>query len=339
MRRAIVLAALALAAPAFAQSWQPLPRSAPAPADNPVTPAKVKLGKLLYFDPRLSQDGTISCASCHDPRQGGADKGAVSTGVKGQKGGRNSPTVLNAAFHSVQFWDGRAASLEEQAKGPIANPVEMGMASADAAASRLKKIPGYARAFEDAFGPGEVITADNMAKAIASYERTLVTADSPYDKHVRGEKALSAQAKRGLETFAQVGCTTCHMGPNFDGPPMPAGSGFFMRFPSYPDSPYVAKYHLADDPGRFQVTKSEADRQMWRVPTLRNVEHTGPYFHNGSVKQLDEAVRVMASTQLNKKLTPAQVGDLVAFLKSLSGPLPDERAPELPPSPGPLGTD
>lgn len=336
MRRGIVLALFAFSSPAYAQ-FAALPKEAPAPADNAVTPEKVALGKALYFDPRLSVDNSISCASCHEPRKGGADvrSGGVSLGVKGQKGGRNSPTVLNAAFHSVQFWDGRAASLEEQAKGPIANPVEMGMSSADAAAEKLKRIPGYAPLFEAAFGKGEVITADNLARAIASYERTLITADSAYDRFQRGDpRAMSAQARRGMETFAKVGCTTCHMGPNFDGPTMPAGTGFYMAFPTYSDSPYVAQYHLADDLGRYEVTKSNPDKHQWRVPTLRNVVYTAPYFHNGSVKALDEAVRVMASVQLDKKLSQGQVKDLVAFLTAISGPLPDERAPVLPPSAG-----
>jgi cytochrome c peroxidase len=269
--------------------------------------------------------------------EGGDDHMPTSAGVHGLKGGRNAPTVWNAAFHSVQFWDGRAPSLEEQAKGPPVNPIEMGMANLDAVIDRVRHIPGYRPHFEKAFGAGDVVTMDNAARAIAAYERTLITPNSAYDRYVKGDKkSLTAQQVRGMETFAAIGCTSCHQGPAFNGPPLPAGTGFFMKFPSFPDSAYVVKYKLTDDPGRASVTKDPADRAMWRVSTLRNLVYTAPYMHNGAVKTLPEAVRVMASTQLNQAPSDAQVGDIVAFLESLTGTFPQQTMPRLPPTPGDL---
>ena len=329
---------MTLTAASHAQApWQALPDTAPAPADNPTTAAKVDLGKMLYFDPRLSSTGTVSCFSCHNVMEGGDDHMTTSAGVHGLKGGRNAPTVWNAAFHSVQFWDGRAPSLEEQAKGPPVNPIEMGMADLDAVIARVRFIPGYKPYFEAAFGPGDVVTMDNAAKAIAAYERTLITPGNAYDRYAKGDtKALTTQQARGLEALASVGCTSCHQGPAFNGPSLPAGTGFFMKFPTYADNAYVVKYKLMDDLGRATVTKDPADQAMWRVPTLRNLEFTAPYMHTGSVKTLPEAVRVMAATQLNKTLPDAQVDDIVAFLMALSGPFPQQTMPRLPPTPGDL---
>ena len=338
--RLLVFTMACAALPALAYDWQALPDQAPQAADNPSTPAKVELGKMLYFDPRLSSTGTVSCFSCHSVMEGGDDHRPVSMGVHGLKGGRNAPTVWNAAFHSVQFWDGRAATLEDQAKGPIANPVEMGMGNVGLAVDRIRKITGYQPYFDHAFGKGDNITADNMAKAIAVYERTLITPGSPYDRYVKGDKtALTAQQQRGMQDFLDVGCTGCHSGANFDGPTLPVGQGFYMKFPLNMSSPYVAEYRLADDLGRYNVTHQDADKNVWRVPTLRNLVFTAPYMHNGSVKSLDEAVRVMASTQLNRQLTPQQTRDIVAFLESLTGPFPDQMMPRLPPTPGDLLSD
>ena len=326
------------AAAAYGQGqWEALPDTAPAPADNPTTAAKVELGKMLYFDPRLSSTGTVSCFSCHNVMEGGDDHMTTSAGVHGLKGGRNAPTVWNAAFHSVQFWDGRAPSLEEQAKGPPVNPIEMGMPNLDAVIDRVRHIPGYEPYFEKAFGAGDVVTMDNAAKAIAAYERTLITPGSAYDRYVKGDKkALTAQQVKGMETFAAAGCMSCHQGPAFNGPALPAGTGFFMKFPTYPDSVYTVKYKLADDPGRASATKDTADTGMWRVPTLRNLTYTAPYMHTGTVKTLPEAVRVMAATQLDKTLSDAEVADIVAFLESLTGPFPQQTMPHLPPTPGDL---
>lgn len=317
--------------------WQALPSVAPAPPDNPTTAAKVALGKMLFFDPRFSSTGTVSCFTCHNVMEGGDDHRPTSIGVEAQRGGRNAPTVWNAAFLSVQFWDGRAATLEDQAKGPPVNPIEMGMSNLRAVIDRIQRIPGYRPYFERAFGAGDVVTMDNAARAIAAYERTLITPGSAYDRYVKGNKrALTAQQVRGMNTFHGVGCTSCHQGPAFSGPPLPVGSGFFMKLPMFPQSPYVAKYDLLRDRGRYEVTHKAADDHMWRVPGLRNLVYTAPYMHNGSVKTLPDAVRVMASTQLNRDLSDAQTADIVAFLGSLTGPFPDQMMPRLPPTPGDL---
>jgi cytochrome c peroxidase len=307
----------------------PLPAKAPVPKDNPMSAAKIELGKKLYFDPRISVDGTISCNSCHNVMAGGDDARPVSVGVHGMKGGRSAPTVWNSAFMSVQFWDGRAPSLEKQAEGPMVNAVEMGSSSHDLVVGRIKKIPGYSAEFKKVFGD-EMITLDRMTKAIAAYERTLITPNSPYDQYMKGnKKALSASAIRGLALTQSVGCVACHMGPNFAGPMLPEGTGFYQKFPTFPGSDYEKKYDLTKDKGRFEVTKNEADKNFWRVPTWRNIAVTAPYFHNGSVKTLDEAVRVMAKTQLNKDLKDDEVKDLVAFLESLTGKFPEQKMPRL----------
>jgi cytochrome c peroxidase len=315
-----------------------LPDEVPVPANNPITPAKVELGKKLYFDPRLSKNGKISCNSCHNVMKGGEDNSPTSTGINGKHGGRSAPTVWNSAFLSVQFWDGRASSLEEQAKGPMLNPVEMGMGSHDEVMTRLKKIPGYQKMFKNVFGSGDatadptsVMTIDNAVRAIAAYERTLVTRNSPFDRFIKGDQtALTPAAKNGYQLVQTVGCVACHNGPNFAGPKLPEGTGFYQKFPTFPGTTYETKYHLADDMGRYEVTRNEADRHMWRVPTWRNIALTAPYFHNGSVKTLDEAVRVMAKVQLNKELQPGEVHDIVAFLQSLTGERPKQTKPELP---------
>ncbi len=319
-------------APAFeAHAFEALPSKPPVPADNPITPAKVELGKQLYFDPRLSKDGSVSCNSCHNVMAGGDDNRPNSVGIKGQHGGRSAPTVWNSAFLSVQFWDGRAKSLEEQAKGPLTNPIEMGMDSHALVIERIKKIPGYVDGFKKAFPKDSDITIDHVAKAIATYERTLITTGSPFDRYLKGEKkALSASASRGMNLVQTVGCTSCHSGPNFAGPLLPEGTPFFQKFPVFPGSKYDSQYELTKDGGRAEVTKNAADRGMWRVPTWRNVAVTAPYFHNGAVKTLDEAIRVMAKTQLNKDLKDEEVQDIRSFLESLTGKFPEQKMPKLP---------
>ena len=320
--------------PAVAYDWQALPRVAPAPADNPQTPGKIELGKQLYFDPRFSATGTVSCNSCHNLAAGGDDSRETSMGVHGLTGPRNAPTVWNAAFHSVQFWDGRAKNLEDQAKGPVVASVEMGMKDLDTAIARVRDIPGYVEQFEREFPGDNPVTVQNAAKAVAAFERTLITPDSAYDRYVRGDKsALTDQQVRGMQTFEQLGCVACHRGPAFNGPTMADGTGFFISFPFH-DSPYVAKYNLRDDAGRFAVTGREEDRHKYRVPTLRNVALTAPYFHNGKVRTLDEAVRAMAPSQLAKTVTDSQVADVVAFLNALTGPFPEITMPRLPTTPG-----
>ncbi len=334
------MAVLTGAAFAAEGQWQALPDKAPAPADNPTTEAKVTLGKMLYFDTRFSSTGTVSCFSCHNVMEGGDDHRPTSIGVHGQVGGRNAPTVWNAAFLSAQFWDGRAPSLEEQAKGPPTNPIEMGMENLNATIARIQAIPGYKPYFTAAFGQGDAVTMDNAAKAIAAYERTLITPDSAYDRYVKGDKkAMTEQQVRGMDTFAKTGCTACHSGPAFNGSAnLPMGQGFFMRFPTFSGSVYEARYKFTEDLGRYTVTKQDADKNMWRVPTLRNLTYTAPYFHNGSVQSLDEAVRVMAKTQLNKDLSKSEVQDIVAFLGALDGSFPQQLMPRLPPTPGNLLT-
>lgn len=315
---------------ANAANWQALSDKAPDPADNPTTAEKVKLGQMLFLDPRLSSTGTVSCNSCHNVMAGGEDNRPVAAGVHGQTGGRSAPTVWNAAFSQVQFWDGRAPSLEEQAKGPVTNPIEMGMKSWDDVVKRLKAIPGYPELFSAAFGSDkEPVTRDNAAKAIAAYERTLITTNSAYDKYVSGDKsALTEQQVSGMNTFAEVGCNHCHSGPAFN------GNGAFMKFPINSNGMFEAKYKFSKDEGRYEVTKNDADKHVFKVPTLRNIALTAPYFHNGSVDKLSTAVQVMAKSQLGVSLKQQQVKDIVAFLEALTGEFPKQTMPRLPGTPG-----
>lgn len=290
---------------------------------------RVELGKKLYFDTRLSSTGTISCNSCHNVMTNGTDDKQVSEGVNGLKGTRNAPTVFNATHLSSQFWDGRAATLEEQAKGPMINPVEMGMKDHDAVVAVIKNSVGYKSLFDKAFpDKEESITIDTIATAIADYERTLVTT-SPFDAFKAGnQSAISEEAKRGYKVFQAVGCISCHSGDHFAGP-LPVGTPFLMKFPLFPSS-YDDTYDLLSDKGKFEDTKNDVDKHLWRVSSLREVATTAPYFHNGRVTTLEEAVRVMGKSQLNKDLTDAEVNDIVAFLKTLSGTIPAQEAPELP---------
>jgi cytochrome c peroxidase len=313
------------------QVWRSLPSHTPEPASNPGTPSKVELGLLLFHDKRLSESNTVSCASCHSLKDGGADHLASSVGVHGQKDGRNALTVWNVGFLTSYFWDGRAASLEEQAKAQLLNPLDMGMKDLAYITARIRGIAGYKTYFEQAFGQGDVVTADNAVKAIAAFERTLVTSDAPYDHYINGDKnALTEEQLRGMRDFHEFGCTRCHQGPAFDGPALRAGTPFVMRFPTYPHSPFVASYELTKDQGRFEWTGKEVDRFQWRVASLRNLKYTAPYMHNGSVPTLANAVRVMGSTELAQTFTDSEVSELVAFLESLSGPLPDIPEPSLP---------
>ncbi|MCA9676204.1 MAG: c-type cytochrome [Kofleriaceae bacterium] len=289
---------------------------------NPITDDKVALGQMLYHDARLSKNQDVSCNTCHQLDKFGVDNKPVSTGHKGQNGARNSPTVYNAAGHFLQFWDGRAADVEAQAKGPVLNPVEMAMPDEAAVVAVLKSIPGYAEPFAKAF-PGEKdpVTFDNMAKAIGAFERLLVT-PGPFDRYLAGDQgALSDDAKRGLAAFMSTGCTACHSGPLLGGTMM-MKTGVMSP---YPDT---------KDQGRFEVTKTEADRFMFKVPSLRNVAKTGPYFHDGAVDDLHQAVKTMAKIQLGRDLTDAEAASMVAFLDSLTGEPPAAlvAAPALPPS-------
>ena len=325
-----LLAGCMMATQASAVEWQALPETAPAPADNPTTAAKVELGKMLFMDPRFSSTGTVSCNSCHNVMEGGDDSRTVSMGVHGKTGARNAPTVWNSAFHSVQFWDGRANLLEDQAKGPVTNAVEMGMSDIEKAMDRVRAISGYKAYFDEAFGENSM-TVDNAAKAVAAFERTLITPNSAYDRYVKGDKgALTAQQQRGMNKFADTGCVACHSGPAFNGPQNEFGEGFYAKFPTFISNEYVDKYKLSKDTGRQEATGKKEDAHMFRVSTLRNITDTAPYFHNGSVNDLHEAVRVMAATQLNQKLTQSETDDIVAFLGALTGEYPQIVMPRLP---------
>jgi cytochrome c peroxidase len=247
------------------------------PANNPQAQLKILLGKQLYFDTRLSKDNTISCATCHNPAMGWSDAGPTSTGINGQKGGRRSPPVSNAAYAPLQFWDGRAPSLEEQAKGPVANPIEMGNTH-DAMLRTVQDIPGYVIEFEHVFGTS-IITVDLVAEAIAAFERTVVTTDSPFDRYVRGDdEALSKLEKQGLEIFNGKGhCTACHWGGYFS-------DGRFHNLGVIPTDP------SKPDEGRYVVTKDSADIGAFKTPTIRDVALRAPYMHNGSEKTLEDVV-------------------------------------------------
>lgn len=283
--------------------------------ENPVTEAKVKLGKVLYFDKRLSKDGNISCNSCHDLANFGVDNLPVSPGDDGTLGTRNSPTVLNAAFHTSQFWDGRAKDVEEQAGMPILNPVEMAIPDEAFLVNRLKGIELYKGLFKEAYPEqSSPITYSNLRKAIAVFERTLVT-PTGFDDYLNGEsRALTVAQKEGLKTFMDVGCITCHTGSM-------VGGNMFQKFGVHYEYWHATGSKVIDE-GRFAETKNEADKYMFKVPSLRNVEKTGPYFHDGSVTDLEQAISIMADVNLNKKLSETEVRSIATFLKSLTGELP-----------------
>ena len=275
------------------------------PEDNVYSSEKAELGWLLYYDTRLSSDGTVSCASCHAPEYAFADGKPVSTGIKGQKGGRSAPTIINRGYGALQFWDGRAKDVEEQALGPILNPIEMGMPSEAAVVDKLKKIDDYKAAFAEAFkDEKDPIQYKNVGKAIGAFERTLLT-PSRFDDFLNGdEKALNDAEKRGLQKFVHMGCANCHNGVALGGN-------------SYKKIGLVEPYETSDV-GRFAVTGLETDKKVFKVPSLRNITKTGPYFHDGSVKTLDEAIEEMAEHQLGRKVGPGFVEDVKAFLGSLT---------------------
>jgi cytochrome c peroxidase len=304
--------------------FKPIPVAAHAIADNPSSPDKVALGAMLYFEPRLSKSSLISCSTCHSLGTGGADNLRTSIGHGWQRGPRNAPTVLNAVFNTAQFWDGRAADLKAQAKGPVQAGVEMNN-TPDRALETLRSMPEYVERFRKAF-PGEAnpVTFDNMAAAIEVFEATLTTPNGPFDRYLGGDgTALTDQQKAGLTAFMDKGCVMCHRGVNL------GGDGYF---------PFgVVKKPGADilpvgDKGRFAVTKTATDEYVFRASPLRNVSLTAPYFHSGEVWDLEEAVAIMGSAQLGATLTHQEASDITAFLKSLTGEAPKVVYPVLPPS-------
>jgi cytochrome c peroxidase len=306
------------------QIFKPIPSTPPALQGNPATPAKVVLGKMLYFDPRLSKSHAISCASCHNFGLGGADAEPTSIGHRWQHGGRNAPTVFNAVFNIAQFWDGRAKDLEQQASGPMVNSVEMASPAAHIA-EQLKGIPGYAPLFAAAFpDASDGITLPHVQQAIAVFEATLITPDAPFDRYLKGDaNALSAVQKEGLSLFTGKGCAACHNGINIGG-----GSYAPFGVVAKPGD----KLLPPSDKGRFMVTKTASDEYVFRVPSLRNVALTAPYFHTGQVWDLRQAVAIMGSSQLGAQLTDGEIDKITAFLESLSGNPPEIIVPTLPPS-------
>jgi cytochrome c peroxidase len=294
--------------------FQPLPTLAENP-QNPVTAEKSALGKQLYYDTRLSMHNTQSCNTCHNLATFGVDNKPTSPGDNGKNGDRNSPTTLNAALHFVQFWDGRMKDVEEQAGGPVMNPAEMSMPNEREVMSRLEKSEGYKKIFAAAFPDQKnPVTFENMRKAIGAFERTLIT-PGKFDKFLQGEKtALDTAELAGLKTFMQTGCTACHSGPLLGG----------MMFQKYPVFGTHKDYtgSTSDDLGRMKETKNEADKYMFKVPSLRNIAETWPYYHDGSVKELDKSIVIMAKAELNRDLTPLEVTHLVAFMKALTGEVP-----------------
>lgn len=302
-------------------------RALPVTADNLSSPEKIALGRQLYFEPRLSADNTVSCASCHDPKKGWSNGDGTAVGVGGQRGGRGAPTILNSAYHQFQFWDGRAGSLEEQALGPIANPIEMNL-PIEEAVQRLSAIEGYAQQFQAVFG--EPVNQHNLAKAIAAFERTILSGNAPYDRFKAGDpNALSEQAQAGMKLFfGKANCSGCHAGPNF------TDNGFHNLGVSF--------HHEKPDYGREGISKLQGDRGAFKTPTLREIARTAPYMHDGSLKTLEDVIEYynkggtpndfLDEEVYELKLNDQQKASLVAFLKEglSSSDYPDVDPPELP---------
>ncbi len=301
--------------------FAPLPSTTPALRDNVVTPAKVDLGKALFFDPRMSASGVFSCNSCHNLATGGDDNMETSIGHAWQRGARNSPTVLNAVFNEAQFWDGRAEDLAEQAKGPVQASVEMANTPANVLAT-LESMPQYVDWFEASF-PDELapVTFDNFAKAIEAYQATLIT-PAPFDAWLNGDDAaLDADQKAGLELFIDKGCASCHNGVNL------GGNGYYpFGLIEKPGAEVLPE----DDKGRYEVTNTADDSYVFRASPLRNIDQTAPYFHSGKVWDLNVAVQIMGLSQLGAEINDEETAKIVAFLGSLTGDMPEVEYPLLP---------
>jgi cytochrome c peroxidase len=304
--------------------FKPIPQQVGDIQGKPITSAQVALGKQLFFDPRLSSSQVISCNTCHNVGSGGADNVPTSTGHAWQKGARNSPTVFNAVFNVAQFWDGRAKDLEEQAKGPVQNPIEMHNTPKNVELT-LASIPAYVDAFKKAFPDDKSpVSFDNMAKAIQAFEATLITPDSRFDQFLKGDDhALNAAEKKGLKTFIDSGCAACHSGINVGGQ---------AYFPFGLVSKPPESIRPSGDKGRFAITRTEGDEYVFRAAPLRNVALTAPYFHSGQVWDLKQAVSIMGNAQLGKQLSQEDVDAIALFLSTLTGRQPEIVYPTLPPS-------
>jgi cytochrome c peroxidase len=302
--------------------FKPVPSTAPALKGNKGNVDRLQLGKMLFFEPRLSASYLISCNTCHNVGLGGADLQETSTGHGWQKGPRNAPTVLNSVFNIAQFWDGRAPDLAAQAKGPVQASVEMN-SKPEQVVTTLKSIPGYVKLFGKAFpGEKEPVTFDNMAKAIELFEATLITPDAPFDKYLKGNAtALKAKEKEGLALFIDKGCVACHGGVNM------GGAGYFPF--GLKETP-LAELLPPDDLGRFTVTNTASDKYVYKSPSLRNIALTPPYFHTGKVWKLKDAVVVMGTAQLGIKLNDDETDKITAFLLTLNGRQPKVEYPILP---------
>lgn len=296
-------------------TFGPLPASMPSP-DNPITPEKVKLGNVLFWEPRISSDGVVSCAKCHPMGLYAVDGLRKSVGNHCKENPRNDPTILNAAAQISAHWIGNRTSVEDQAKQALVGPPSYGMPSYEAVEKILRGMPGYVTMFKQAFpGEKEPVTADNFAKAVGAFERTLVT-PAPFDDFMKGNAtALTDQQKRGLKIFLDAGCITCHFSPYL-------GGQIYQKFGLFGPYETFTKSQQVDE-GRFVVTKNSSDKYVFKVPILRNVAETPPYFHDGSVDKLEDAVMIMGKIQLSKDLTREQTSEIAAFLKSLTGTIPE----------------
>jgi len=303
--------------------FEPVPHAVPSLPDNPVTQEKIELGRMLFFDPRISSSGLLSCNTCHNLGMGGDDNLETSIGHGWQKGPRNAPTVLNAIFNEAQFWDGRAADLKAQAKGPVQAGVEMA-STPERVEATLNSMPEYVERFTRAFpdNDGAAVSFDKMARAIEAYEATLITPASKFDLFLEGnEAALNDQEKEGLALFMETGCSSCHGGVNV------GGEGYYpFGVIEKPGSEILP----TEDKGRFAVTQTADEEYVFRAAPLRNIELTAPYFHSGKVWELKQAVGIMASSQLGADLTDEQVDAIVAFLRTLTGERPSVDYPILP---------
>lgn len=306
--------------------FKPIPDSITEIQGQAITAAQIALGQQLFFEPSLSSSHVISCNTCHNIGTGGADNVPTSSGHAWQKGARNSPTVFNAVFNIAQFWDGRAKDLQEQAKGPVQNPVEM-HSTPKAVEPTFASMPEYVAAFAKAFPTEQApVSFENMARAIQAFETTLITPDSRFDQFLKGDdKALDAAEKQGLQAFMDRGCSACHNGVNIGGQ---------AYFPFDLVKKPTDKVRPAGDKGRFEVTHSSSDEYVFRAAPLRNVALTAPYFHSGQVQDLTEAVAIMGTAQLGAELSNEDILSITAFLKRLTGKQPQIMYPLLPPSTG-----